>query len=246
MFAPSPASGRHIEPEPDDPTPDPGLAEFLNRLSDEARSHRAVTHEWLDVFLSGDVDDVRRALRDIGHTHVGFVAWIPAMLQTVSSRCEDGRDRESLEHAQSIEYGDRGKPARRRLLRRFCADVGLTEWDLQHLPIAAAHWRSSVQRRLAVESAEFGVGVLGPGLADIASAIYSRVIIGCSRFPEFEQLDLTFFRSHVPDGTDPHQRQLTALTRRMSTSTRARAELRRGMLFGLDARVAVWDSLTGR
>lgn len=221
---------------------------FLLEIAREARRHAAVQHPWLQGFVrsESDPESVRANLRAFARAHVGFVAWFPAMLETVSRRCSEPRDRETLAQVLEIERGEQLQDSRRAMFARFCAALGLEPSELRKVPPHAAHWRSSVQRELSRSPGAFGVGLLGPGHLDIASAIHSHVIAACDRFTSLTDNDTAFFRTSIPDGTDPQQRLLAAVAQRLAASRDGREHIRRGMLFGLEARAQVWDSLTAR
>ena len=70
--------------------------EFVTALCEQARTHRAVNHPYLQKLIAGDVPDIKGAMRDFVFQYSAYTFDFIRYLTATISQLEDERHRKSL------------------------------------------------------------------------------------------------------------------------------------------------------
>lgn len=242
----------------DNPSP---ADRFVASLADQALSHRAVRHPYLEKLGAGALPDLRWALRDFATQYYGYSRHFPRYLTTVMSRLEVPEHRKALldnlteesgsyeddELRQLAEMGVEadwfvGEP-HPHLFRRFALAMGASV-DRGQEADEVVCWREMFLDILRNGTPAEAVGALGIGTENIVSTIY-KPFVQAIRQVDVDPRDSVFFVLHTAID-DHHQEVLQRIAASFAHSEAGRIDLRRGVLKALQLRAAFWDWLLER
>ena len=233
---------------------------YVASLAEESLSHRAVRHKYLQLLGSGELPNLRWALRDFAAHYYGYSRYFPRYLTTVMSRLDVSEHRNALLENLTEESGsyDPGEVAaladlgiddewfvgvpHPQLFRRFAVAIGA---ELEgHEADQVVCWRELFLEILRNGSPAEAVGALGLGTENIVSTIYVPFVDAIKRL-DMNPRDSVFFVLHTAIDDD-HQEVLQNIAASFADTEQGRNDLRRGMLKALQCRAGFWDWLLDR
>ena len=235
---------------------------FLERISAEAISHRAVNHPYLEALASGDFPDFRWALSDFGRHYYGYSAHFPRYLTQTISRLSESRHRNGLLEnltEESGQYEDEelqelekagiaadwivGVP-HPELFKRFCDALEIHVGAVNEDALEVVCWREMFLDVLVSGSPAQAIGALGLGTENIVSTMYRHFLPALDRVG-IEPRDAVFFPLHALVD-DHHQATLRDIARDFAGTAHGRHDLMKGMRKALYLRAGFWDWLYSR
>lgn len=235
--------------------------QFVDGLIDEATSHRAAKHPYLDSLSSGSLPDMRAAIVDFARIYYAYTAHFPRYLTAAISRLDDASQRRALvenltEESGSYHESDLAQLERagiRRewidgiphpeLFRRFREALGISGDDGID-DIEAVCWREMFYDTIAHGSAAEAIGALGLGTETIVKTIYAHIFEALRRLPMAAD-EIVFFPLHCTVD-DAHHETLRRIAIDFARSEQGRRGLRLGMRKALLLRSGFWDYLFER
>lgn len=230
---------------------------FLQKLSDEAKSHRAVNHRYLHALGNGTVPDLRWALADFGRHYFGYSAHFPRFLTTVISRLEKPEHRSALLENLTEESGNYAQEEldelvdfgiepewivgipHPKLFQRFRKALGVVDSPFEDDSIEVVCWREMFLSVLGGSPAE-SVGALGLGTEGIVRDLYKPFVKALNTLPDLAPRDVVFFPLHTAVD-DHHQATLLDIARYYSQTEQSRRDVAKGMRKALALRASFWD-----
>lgn len=230
---------------------------FLQKLSDEAKSHRAVNHRYLHALGNGTVPDLRWALADFGRHYFGYSAHFPRFLTTVISRLEKPEHRSALLENLTEESGNYAQEEldelvdfgidpewivgipHPKLFQRFRKALGVVDSPFEDDSIEVVCWREMFLSVLGGSPAE-AVGALGLGTEGIVRDLYKPFVKALNTLPDLAPRDVVFFPLHTAVD-DHHQATLLDIARYYSQTEQSRRDVAKGMRKALALRASFWD-----
>ena len=241
-------------------TPD-SIDNFLDRLEDEAQSHRAVHHPYLRALATGDLPDPQAALRDFaGHYGCysrGFTSYLcltiarldnpdHQALLTENFLEESGmveEEKHDILKSEGIEMDWVDGVPHSELFRRFQQALGVTpEGDYC---LEAETWRATFLDLLNGANAARAVGAIGLGTEGVVRKLYQPLAEACRRYPGLSRRDAVFFELHCLVDDD-HAEALRNIASDLSRTDAGRDSLRMGMHQSLALRATFWDGMYRR
>lgn len=239
-----------------------GKQEWVDALEQEALSHPALTHPYLQALAGGDLPDLRWALADFARQYYGYSAHFPRFLAQTISQLTDPVHRSGLLvnlTEESGEYGaeelDELKDAgiepewivgvpHPQLFSRFCASMGVDLDAPNRDAVQVICWREMFLEVLGAGSPAQAVGALGLGTESIVSTMYQHFL------PPLERLgipprDAVFFPLHAMVD-DRHQATLLEIAVHFAGTPEGRRDLEKGMHKALFLRSGFWDWMLRR
>lgn len=232
------------------------VEQFLINLGEEAKTHRAVKHRYLQALADGTVD-LRWALADFGRHYFGYSAHFPRYLTTVISRLEQPQHRAALLENLTEESGVYGEDELKelaefgieaewivgiphpKLFQRFRKALGVVDSPIEDDSIEVVCWREMFLSVLSGSPAE-AVGALGLGTEGVVRDLYKPFVQALQRMPELDPKDVVFFPLHTAVD-DHHQATLLDIARYYAQTPQSRRDLAKGMRKALALRASFWD-----
>jgi len=233
---------------------------FLERVSGQARSHRAVHHPYLRALASGGLSDSRRALKDFARHYHGYSAYFPCYLRSTIDQLTIPEHREALTENLSEESGQYTAEDLRalrqagiapewivgvhhpELFRRFGDALGVEYVDATSMEVIC--WREMFLGVLAEGSPAQSVGALGLGTEGVVNTMYRYFLPALERLG-LDPKDTVFFPLHTMVD-DHHQATLLDIAEHYARTAEGRHELEKGMNKALYLRAGFWDWLYAR
>jgi pyrroloquinoline quinone (PQQ) biosynthesis protein C len=230
---------------------------FLNNLTEESKTHRAVKHRYLQALAEGTLPDLRWALADFGRQYFGYSAHFPRYLTTVISRLDQPQHRAALLENLTEESGVYGEEELQelaafgieaewivgiphpKLFQRFRRALGVVDSPIEDDSIEVVCWREMFLSVLGGSPAE-AVGALGLGTEGVVRDLYKPFVQALERLPELHPRDVVFFPLHTAVD-DHHQATLLDIARYYAQTPQSRRELAKGMRKALALRASYWD-----
>jgi len=235
---------------------------FLQRLSRQARSHRAVHHPYLRALACGDLPDSRWALKDFARHYHGYSAYFPHYLRSTIGQLSVAKHREALSEnlaEESGQYPAEDLRALRQagiapewivgvrhpeLFQRFVGALGVEPVDADATAVEVICWREMFLGVLAEGSPAQSVGALGLGTEGVVSTMYRYFLPALKRLA-LAPKDTVFFPLHTMVD-DHHQATLLDIAGYYARSAEGRHEVEKGMSKALYLRAGFWDWLYTR
>ena len=239
--------------------------EFIEGLCEQARSHRAVNHPYLQQLIAGDVPDIKGALNDFVFQYSAYSLDFIRYLTATIAQLENGAHRKALmknlveetgriddENAALLgtigierEWVD-GIP-HPELFSRYLNAVGIDAEYRRTNAYAdeAVIWRDLFFSLCSKEGPARALGAIGLGTENIVKYIYRPFIQAIERHLDITLRDRVFFDLHaVLD--DQHGDALTNVAIDYADKAEHRKSIREGMLMALSIRNAFFDVLQAR
>lgn len=225
---------------------------FVDALRAEAMAHPAVHHPYLQRLASGDLPDIRGALRDFCHQYyfysADFTQYLEAVIGGLQSAAHRDVLRENLleERGQSAEHAAHDVP-HTELFQRFRLAAGVTpEYDARHAPSTTVMvWRDLFLQKCQSRQQGVGVGAIGIATEMIVSTIYRYLHTAVVEHTDMAVDDYLFLTLHL-DCDDGHAEQLLHISEELAQDLDVREALRFGVLSSLNLRQAFWDVMLAR
>lgn len=239
--------------------------EFVAALCEQACKHRAVNHPYLQQLISGDVPDVKGALKDFVFQYSAYSLDFMRYLTATIAQLENGGHRKALmknlveetgridkENAAllgtigiELEWVD-GIP-HPELFSRYLNAVGVDEEfrRLNEYSDEAIIWRDLFFSLCSKEGPARALGAIGLGTENIVKHIYRPLVEAIERHLDITLRDRVFFDLHVALD-DQHGDTLTDVAVDYAISAENRRLLKEGMLMALSIRGSFFDSLQAR
>ena len=237
---------------------------YLEALIDEALSHPAVSHPYLNDLAQGNLPDLKWAICDFASQYPGYCAHFPRYLTMVISKLDSPKHRMTLmqnlieesgmlddeEIEVLVEHGIdpdwvQGIP-HPKLFERFQHAMGVHnthEQDDDVLEVVC--WRESFYHLLANGSPAEAVGAIGLGTENIVNKIYTPIIRAIERLGTLDREQYVFFELHC-EVDDDHHEALLAIASDFADDRQNCIDLRKGMLKALGLRAMFWDWMHDR
>lgn len=235
---------------------------FLQRVSQEARNHRAVHHPYLRALASDSLSDSLWALKDFARHYHGYSAYFPRYLRSTIDQLSAPGHREALTEnltEESGQYPEDDLRALRQagisaewivgvphpeLFRRFAHALGVEPTDADTTAMEVICWREMFLGILAEGSPAQSVGALGLGTEGVVSTMYRYFLPALQRLG-LNPRDTVFFPLHTMVD-DHHQATLLDIAGHYARTPEGRHELEKGMNKALCLRAGFWDWLHAR
>ena len=226
--------------------------EFVDTLCNEARDHPAVDHAYLERIASGELPDVRWALRDYAYQYAVYSREFPRYLEGViaSLDCE-GHRRLLLENLEE----ERGDPnstdldqvPHTELFERFSRAIGVdAEYAARSKPSTTVEvWRDLALQKCRSEQPGVGVGAIGIGTEFVVPPIYTYILEGIRQYTDLDERDYYFFTLHA-QCDQAHAADLRKISIDVAEDPGHREALRFGVFSALNLRKAFWDIMLAR
>ncbi|MBI4635892.1 MAG: iron-containing redox enzyme family protein [Candidatus Rokubacteria bacterium] len=217
--------------------------EFVRRLREEVKTHRAVTHPFLTRFAAGGL--ARWQLWGYGSQHYYLVGFFTAYLEAIANRTPDAQVRALVRDILEDEYMrrqsfERSHPA---LYRRFLRAIGFSEGEWDQIPLLPAT-RTFVTLHLDMTLRSWleALGAVGPGHEWAIPPMFGHLLQGIERSVPIAPEALEYFRLHI-DLDVKHGKLLEQGLVRWAESEEHQDLIRRGAQRSLEARASFWDAL---
>lgn len=235
---------------------------FVHDLEEEAISHRAVNHPYLQALIHDGFSNPHLAIQDFAAQYGAYSAWFPRYLTGVISRLENPEFRNHLLDNLAEESGRlhdddlekinalgiktewvQGVP-HPELFKRFQKAIGIKPNVLPGVEVQI--WREMFLNVIQNGSPEEAVGAIGLGTESVVKYIYRHLIEAIERHTSLSLEEYVFFPLHT-EVDDEHGKILLGIAEEMGNkSGAAREKLRKGMLKALNLRSAYWDDMMER
>jgi pyrroloquinoline quinone (PQQ) biosynthesis protein C len=239
--------------------------EYINALCDEARQHRAVNHPYLKLLASGDVPDVKGALKDFVFQYsaycLDFVRYLTAAIAQLEAEAhrkailknlveETGRidaENAALLGTIGIELEWVNGVPHTELFKRAMKALGVDE----QYRTASAYcddamvWRELFFDLCSKDGAPRALGAIGLATENIVKYIYRPLIEAIQKHLAVSPRDRVFFDLHAALD-DQHGDALTRVAVDYAAREENRPAIREGMLMALSLRNAFFDQLQAR
>ena len=215
---------------------------FLADVRREVESHPGVNHPLLGRLAQ--VPFTREDYLVMGLQHYPLVGTFTTYLEHLLLRGPDSDAKQWIAKVLVDEYGEgsEGKD-HAELYREYLASCGAApgqELDTRLHPAIPSfiddHLRIVTQEPFLV-----GLGALGPGHEWSIPRMFMQILRGLRR-AGFQELEIQYFSLHVEQDKD-HGRWLEEALERLSESSEAQAQVRRGALLSLEARARFWSGV---
>ena len=233
--------------------------DFLDELVQEAHAHPAVCHPYLHDLSTGNLPDLKWALRDFARQYPGYCAHFPRYLTMVISKLDSPDHRQTLmqnliEESGTLDEADievlveygidpdwvQGIP-HPVLFERFQRALGLGDADLaEPHELEVVCWRESFYNLLASGTAAEAVGAIGLGTENVVGDMYRPIVRAIDCLGSLDRRESVFFELHCEVDED-HHLALLSIARDYAAVPQNRLELRKGMLKALGYRARFWD-----
>ncbi len=218
------------------------LPSWMDALEREVLTHRAVRHPLFER-LARD----RSALSVFGLQHVALVGCFTTYMEWLLLRAPSSMEKLWLAKVLVNEYGEGTDGDDHEVLyRRFLTSLGVAADAIDCQPLDDTVW-DFVEGHLRTCRSEpylVGLGALGPGHEWAIPDMFSRIV------PALEAhgvaaADALYFTAHQEQDVD-HGAWMSEALRRLVTTPADAALVRRGALWSLDLRAALWDAVLAR
>lgn len=237
-------------------------ATYVDGLVQEALTHPAVRHPYLQDLAQGRVPDLWLAVQDFAQQYYGYSSHFPRFLTALISRLEQPRHRAALVANLTEEAGQytaadlaeltdlgidpvwiEGIP-HPELFQRFRQAMGVGHSGEEGLDLEVVCWREQLLALLSGCSAAEAVGALGLGTETIVPMIYAPFVAAVETLglPPRERV---FFLLHTAVD-DHHQATLREIAIDCAATAQGRIDLAKGMRKALALRHAFWSWLHQR
>ena len=239
--------------------------EYIKSLCEQACSHRAVNHPYLQQLIAGDVPDIEGALKDFVFQYSAYSLDFIRYLTGTIAQLENGEHRKSLmknlveetgrideENAAllgtigiELEWVD-GIP-HPELFSRYLNAAGIdSEFRRKNeFSDEAIIWRDLFFSLCSKEGPARALGAIGLGTENIVKYIYRPFIKAIDRHLDISLRDRVFFDLHATLD-DQHGDALTNVAIDYAEKIENRKPIREGMLMALSIRNAFFDALQAR
>lgn len=236
--------------------------QFVDDLARRAMAHQAVQHPYLLSLATGDLPDLRFALRDFGRQYYAYSAHFPRYLTALISKLESPAHRAALMENLTEESGQYeqeeleelaaigiqpewivGLP-HPELFRRFRRALGVQDGDANEEELEVVCWREQFLSILSSGSAAEALGALGLGTETIVQTIYQPFVEAIARIGMHPR-DSVFFPLHTAVD-DHHQATLRDIAIDLARTPQGRRDLAKGMQKALALRCFFWSWLHQR
>jgi pyrroloquinoline quinone (PQQ) biosynthesis protein C len=216
--------------------------EFLAQLRAEVLAHTAVNHPLLGRVAH--VPFVREDYRVFGLQHYALVGCFTTYLELLLLAAPDSDAKQWIAKVLVDEYGEgsEGKD-HAELYREFLRSTGVAEGEELDVPLhadvtgfIAEHLRICREEPFLV-----GLGALGPGHEWSIPKMFDPIIRGLRR-ARFEAREIQYFTLHVEQDQD-HGSWLEEALVLYAGTPQAQAEIHRGAMLSLAARVRFWSGV---
>ena len=236
--------------------------QFVDDLARRAIAHQAVQHPYLQSLATGDLPDLRFALRDFGRQYYAYSAHFPRYLTALISKLESPAHRAALMENLTEESGQYeqeeldelaaigiqpewivGLP-HPELFRRFRRALGVHDGEASEEELEVVCWREQFLAILSTGSAAEALGALGLGTETIVQTIYQPFVEAIGRLGMHPR-DSVFFPLHTAVD-DHHQATLRDIAIDLARTPQGRRDLAKGMQKALALRCSFWSWLHQR
>lgn len=225
---------------------------FVEALCEDAMHHPAVHHPYLKRLASGDLPDVRQAVRDYCHQYYFYSAEFTSYLEAVIGGLDSAVHRDILRSNLDEEKGigdavNADEIPHTELFQRFRRAAGVSEqYDLDNKPSTTViAWRDLFLQKCQSRQSGVGVGAIGIATEMIVSTIYGYLHTAVKNHTDLTAEDYLFLELHL-DCDDEHAEQLKQISIEMAEDSEVREALRFGVLSSLNLRNAFWDVMLAR
>jgi pyrroloquinoline-quinone synthase len=220
-------------------------AEFLRDLRREVEEHPAVNH----VFLMrvGTTPFTREDYKVFGLNHYPLVGTFCRYMEHLLLRAPDSESKSWIAKVLVDEYGEGSDGEdHAHLYRKYltACGVGPGEEDTEPLDPRVADFIREHLRIVTEEPFLVGLGALGPGHEWAIPRMFVPIIDGLRR-AGFTEREIQYFTLHTLQDQD-HGRWLEEALVRMVRTPEQAAQVRRGAMLSMAARMRFWDGVQSR
>ena len=239
--------------------------QYVTGLCEQARSHRAVNHPYLQRLIAGDVPDIKGALKDFVFQYsaycLDFIRYLTATIAQLESEAhrkallknlveETGRidaENAALLGTIGIELEWVNGVPHTELFQRYLRAAGVDDEYRKTNAYAdeANIWRELFFSVCSKEGPARALGAIGLGTENIVKYVYKPFIQAIERHLTISLRDRVFFDLHAALD-DQHGDALTKIAIDYAAKDDNRRPIREGMLMALSIRGTFFDALQAR
>lgn len=224
---------------------------FIDALCAEALAHPAVNHPYLQRLASGELPDVRWAIRDFCLQYASYSTAFASYLEAVIGQLHLGlhRDvlRQNLKEERGQDAASHENISHAKLFQRFCRAAGVTHGFEAETPpcTTALLWRDQFLQLCRSNEAGVGIGAIGIGTELIVSSVYRFLHQAVTSYTPLAAKDYLFLSVHL-ECDDEHAEEMKRVSIDLAEKPGQREALRLGVHSSLNLRVAFWDTMLAR
>lgn len=220
-------------------------SEFLKDLRYEIETHPAVNH----VFLMrvGTTPFTREDFRVFGLNHYPLVGTFCRYMEHLLLNAPDSDAKTWIAKVLVDEYGEGSDGEdHAQLYRKYLSSCGVAEGeeDQEALDPRVVEFITTHLRLVTEEPFLVGLGALGPGHEWAIPKMFVPIIDGLRR-AGFSEREITYFTLHTLQDQD-HGRWLEEALAILIRTPEDAAQVRRGALLSMQARMRFWDGVQNR
>jgi pyrroloquinoline quinone (PQQ) biosynthesis protein C len=225
--------------------------EFVDSLCLEAKSHRALTHPYFDLFHCLTRSEADEALRDFIYQYSFYSRHFDAYNEAVLTTVNIPAYRAVIEENIADEQGS-GKPGfeglpHRKMFARFAERIGINDrYRALHNPITTAMvWGELFLQKCSSPIPGVGLSAISIGTEFIVPDVYNHILELINKSSFFNIEENYFFTLHSECDVE-HSQQLIELLYDFCEDKDCREAVRFGAMSALNLRTAFFDVMAAR
>ena len=233
--------------------------EFVEQLQQQAVSHKAFNHPYLQRLSAGKLPDTVGALQDFAVQYAQYSKNFKTYLNITIDRLSNSEHEQLILDNYQEEEGHLDDRHRHEL-----ADLGINAEWIENIPhthlfdqfrqalgvTEDAVCPEAVQfdtkiREICTQNAAAAIGAVGLAGELGVSRIYSYILQAIKRYTPLAPREYVFFTLHT-QMDDEHTKALQAIAADLAGTEESQAQLTQGMTAALEARSLFWDAMLDR
>ncbi|MBW4594700.1 MAG: EF-hand domain-containing protein [Brasilonema angustatum HA4187-MV1] len=235
---------------------------IVEQLQQQANSHTAFNHPYLQRLAEGHLPDVMGALQDFAVQYAQYSNNFKTYLDLTISQLTNPEHQELILENSQEENGDLDEWSPKQLtdlgidlewvdkiphtllFKRFQKALGVTKADFDQVCPEALQFRNRIQE-ICSQNVASAIGAIGLAGELGVSQIYTYILQAIKRYTPLAPREYVFFTLHT-QMDDEHTQALKAIAADLANTEESRKQLSQAMTMALEARNSFWDALLER